>query len=225
MPEGLVEAIAVCRTYSRGIDSFSALAPTTCRILAGDRIALVGPSGSGKSTFLNLMGGFDRPSAGRISWPALGPLEKLRPGKVAFVFQMPSLLPALSVVENVELPMLLGHARDDCHEAALTALDLFGLRDLAEKLPDQLSGGQAQRVAIARAVVIEPRLLLADEPTSQLDHTTASQVLDTILAHFAGSVTAIVMATHDISVANRMKRRWWMDHGVLRPEPLSAIGA
>ena len=217
-----MEAIGVGRSYRKGDDSFVALEPATCRIAAGDCIALVGPSGSGKSTLLNLMAGFDRPSLGRIAWPALGPAENLRPGKVAFIFQMPSLLPALNVVENVELPLLLGRLAGDCHGAALAALDLLGLDELAEKLPDELSGGQAQRVAIARAVGSRPLLLLADEPTSQLDQTTASQVLDTILAHFAGSQTAIVVATHDLSVADRMDRRWWMDHGVLRLEPLAA---
>jgi ABC-type lipoprotein export system ATPase subunit len=214
MPEPLFEAIAVERTYRKGNDFFSALAPATCRVWPGDRIALVGPSGSGKSTLLNVMAGLDRPSSGRIAWPALGIVESLRPAKLAFVFQMPSLMPALSVLENIELPLLLGMTSAPAN-LAMAALDRFGLSHLADKLPEQLSGGQAQRVAIARAIAGEPRLLLADEPTSQLDHATATQVLDAVLSHFAGKETAIIVATHDIDVAARMDRIWRMQHGVL----------
>ena|SRR5260221_14721073 len=214
MRDALFEAIAISRSYRKGNDFFLSLAPTTHRIWPGDRIALVGPSGSGKSTLLNLMAGLDRPSAGRIAWPALGSVGRLRPTKVACVYQMASLLPALNVFENVELPLLLGMVRD-AGDAAIAALDLFGLSQLGEKLPEELSGGQAQRVAIARAIAGEPRLLLADEPTSQLDHATANQVLDAMLAHFVGKPTAIVIATHDLEVAARMDRIWSMRHGVL----------
>jgi ABC-type lipoprotein export system ATPase subunit len=214
MPEALFEAIAVGRVFRKGDGSFPALAPASCRILPGERIALVGPSGSGKSTLLNLMAGLDRPSSGQIAWPALGAVETLRPLKLACVFQMPSLLPALNVLENVELPLLLGRSNGNQDEA-LAALDLFGLSQLAEKLPEELSGGQAQRVAIARAIAAAPRLLLADEPTSQLDHATAMHVLDAILAHSADKGMAVVVATHDAGVAARMDRIWRMHHGVL----------
>jgi lipoprotein-releasing system ATP-binding protein len=214
MEEPLVETVAVARSYRRGKDTFLGLAPVTCRIQPGERIALAGPSGSGKSTLLNLMAGLDKPSSGQIDWPLLA-VRALRPMKVAFVFQMPSLLPALTVAENVELPLLLGGFMGDGRGAALAALDLLSLSDLAKKLPEELSGGQAQRVSVARAIAGEPRLLLADEPTSQLDHATADRLLDAVLAHFAGKATAIVIATHDLAVAARMDRRWRMHHGVL----------
>jgi ABC-type lipoprotein export system ATPase subunit len=214
MPDALFEAIAVSRSYRKGNDFFSALAPATCRVWPGDRIALVGPSGSGKSTLLNLMAGLDRPSSGRTTWPALGSVESLRPAKLAVVFQMPSLLPTLNVLENVELPLLLGTTGVPAG-VAMAALDLLGLSQLSDKLPEELSGGQVQRVAIARAIAGGPQLLLADEPTSQLDHATATRVLDAILDHFAGKETAIVIATHDFGVAARMDRIWRMHHGVL----------
>jgi len=224
MPEVLLEAIAAGRVFRSGNSSVPALAPASCRILPGQRIALVGPSGSGKSTLLNLMAGLDRPSSGQIAWPALGAIETLRPMKLACVFQMPSLLPALNVLENVELPLLLGRSTKG-HGAALAALDLFGLSELAEKLPEELSGGQAQRVAIARAIAGEPRLLLADEPTSQLDHATAMHVLDAILTHSTDKGTAVVIATHDLGVAARMERMWRMHHGVLDLDAVIEAGS
>ncbi len=215
MPEPLVEAIAAGRIYRRGGTSVPALGRATCRIFPGDRIALLGPSGSGKSTLLHLMAALDRPTLGEIAWPALGAAESLRPEKIALVFQVPSLLPFLNVIENVELPLLLGPAGQSARAAATGALDLLGLSELAEKLPDELSGGQAQRVAMARAIAGKPRLLLADEPTGQLDHATAEALLDKLLSHFAARDTAILIATHDASVAARMAKEWRMSHGIL----------
>ena len=214
MTEVLFEASAASRAFQKGAGSFTALAPVSCHILSRQRIALAGPSGSGKSTLLNLMAGLDRPSSGGIAWPALGSFEDLRPGKIACVFQMPSLLPALTVLENVELPLLLGRSAR-ARAAAGEALDLLGMSQLAEKLPGELSGGQTQRVAIARAIAGEPRLLLADEPTSQLDQATAARVLDAIIARCTDVGAALVIATHDPAVAARLDRLWRMDHGVL----------
>ena len=215
MNRPLVEAKEVSRVYRRGGTTLAAVASASCRIFIGDRIALLGPSGSGKSTLLNLLGGFDRPTSGNIAWPDLGPAETLRPQKVAFVFQGPSLLPSLNVVENVELPLLLAGVRKDGRQAAEAALDVLGLRDLADKLPEELSGGQAQRVAMARAIAVEPQLILADEPTGQLDHATANRLLDSILLHLAGRDAALVIATHDPTVAQRMGKSWRMSHGAL----------
>jgi lipoprotein-releasing system ATP-binding protein len=217
MNDILVESVGVARSFQRGDRIFEALAPTTCRVTAGDRIALMGPSGSGKSTLVHLMAGLDQPSAGEIRWPMLRDPEALRPGKVAVVFQSPSLMPALSVVENVELPLILGSAPGDTHRVAMDALARVGLAELAEKLPEELSGGQAQRVAMARAMAARPRLFLADEPTGQLDQSTGKALIDCLLEWLAGSRTALVIATHDPAVAGRMADVWRMDHGHLVP--------
>ena len=204
------------RAYQRGKASTVALAHATCTVRAGDRIALVGPSGSGKSTLLHLLAGLDEPTAGTLVWPALGARETLRPMQIGLVFQMPSLLPPLTVVENVEIPLLLGDVSvDKARIAALNALERIGLSSIAEKLPEELSGGQAQRVAVARALAAEPKLLLADEPTGQLDHSTAQHLFDVLLASLEGTETALVIATHDMAVAERMQTVWYMQHGVL----------
>lgn len=215
MTDNLVEALGVARSFERGGKTVEALAPTTCRVRAGDRIALLGPSGSGKSTLLHLMAGLDVPSSGEIGWPMLGDRDALRPSRVAMVFQSPSLMPPLSVVENVELPLILSGGSGDARAAAMDALDRVGLAELAEKLPQELSGGQGQRVAMARAIAARPQLLLADEPTGQLDQATGRALIDGLLGWLAGSEIALVIATHDLAIAERMDRVWRMDHGRL----------
>lgn len=212
----LVEARDVGRIYGTRASRVVALATATCAVRAGDRIALVGPSGSGKSTLLHLLGGLDAPTSGALTWPALGARDRLRPGKVAFVFQSPSLLPALTATENVALPLLLGGGDPrEAYRDAGAILARLDLGDLADKLPEELSGGQAQRVALARALVCRPPLVLADEPTGQLDRATAMHVLDVLLAAIDGMGTALVIATHDMAVAARLPVRWRMEHGVL----------
>ena len=132
------------------------------------------------------------------------------------MFQMPSLLAALTAVENVEIPLLLGGIRErEARLAALDALARLDLGEITEKLPEELSGGQAQRVAMARALAYNPRVIFADEPTGQLDHATASHLLDTLLAALEGTGTALVIATHDPLVAGRMSTVWQMQHGRL----------
>ncbi len=216
MADPLVVATGLARTYYRGATPLVAVAEATCTVQAGDRIALVGPSGSGKTTLLHLLGGLDTPSAGRLTWPALGPAATLRPAHIALVFQRPSLLPPLTVSENVALPLLLGGMAPAAAQAAASAvLDRLGLADLATRLPSELSGGQAQRVAVARALAAGPALILADEPTGQLDQATAAQLLDGLLAALQDSPTALVIATHDPAVAARMTHGWQMAHGVL----------
>lgn len=212
----LVQARAVGRSYRRGATEVVAVADATCTVNTGDRIALVGPSGSGKSTLLHLMAGLDTPTSGALTWPALGARAALRPQQVAVVFQSPSLLPQLSVIENVALPLLLVGSRDSLAQAAARdALARLNLAELADKLPEELSGGQAQRVALARALVARPRLLLADEPTGQLDHHTAQQVFDELFAALDGTDTALVVATHDLAIAERLQQTWRMQHGIL----------
>jgi ABC-type lipoprotein export system ATPase subunit len=215
MPEVLVEARGAARSFERGGKRIEALAPATCRVCAGDQIALVGPSGSGKSTVLHLLAGLDTPTAGEVRWPGLGERSALLPGRIGMVFQSPSLLASLNVVENVELPLVLAGAEGDARAAAMAALDRLGLADLARKLPEELSGGQGQRVAMARAIVVGPRLLLADEPTGQLDQATGQELIGCLLEWLAGSRAALVLATHDPGVARRMDQVWRLERGRL----------
>jgi lipoprotein-releasing system ATP-binding protein len=216
MDEMLVRMENGGRTYSRGKTPVIAVASATCTVIPRDRIALMGPSGSGKSTLLHLLGGLDILTSGSLTWPALGARDTLRPAKVGLVFQTPSLLAPLTVVENVEIPLLLGKdSAEKARAAALDALDRIGLRFIADKLPEELSGGQAQRVAVARALASSPKLILADEPTGQLDHPTAQHLFDVLLASLEGTETALVVATHDRTVAERMNTLWHMQHGIL----------
>lgn len=216
MPEVLAYLQNGGRTYVRGKTPVVALSSATCLVLPGDRIALTGPSGSGKSTLLHLLGGLDTPTFGMLTWPALGARETLRPGKIGFVFQVPSLLEPLTVVENVEIPLLLDNVpTEKARATAMDALERIGLGVIAEKLPEELSGGQAQRVAIARALACHPKLILADEPTGQLDHATAQHLFDVLLASLEGTDTALVVATHDTTVAGRMQTIWHMQYGML----------
>ena len=202
------------RTYGRGSRLVRAVDGVSASIRGGDRIAIMGPSGSGKTTLLHLLGGIDEPSEGGISWPALGGRETLRPGRVAYVFQTSSLIEALTVVENVELPLLLsGQSQGEARERAAAALAGAGLESLDERLPEELSGGQAQQVAIARAIASGARLILADEPTGQLDHPTAQRLLDRLLGALEGSDAALVLTTHDHLIASRMSRIWRIEHG------------
>ena len=222
MAAALVEATGVARSFRLGGEPVHALLPASFRVLPGDRIALVGASGSGKSTLLHLMADLDAPSAGSLTWPALGASGMLRPAKIGMVFQASSLLPMLDLAENVALPLLLDGRTQDARERSLEALESVGLGALAGKLPEELSGGQAQRVGLARALAGRPKLILADEPTGQLDHATAQHVFDVLLAALEGSDTALVVATHDPAVAARLRSVWRMDHGRLETLPQAA---
>jgi ABC-type lipoprotein export system ATPase subunit len=214
--EPLVRCIGAGRTYGAGPTATVALQPADCEVFPGARIALVGPSGSGKSTLLHLLAGLDEPTVGSVEWPALSDRAHLRPGPVAVVFQGPSLLPPLTVLENVALPAVLDGATDaDARETARAALELLELGDLARKLPEEISGGQAQRVAVARAVAGEPQLILADEPTGQLDRAHGAALVDVLLAAADRTGAALVVATHDPTVAERLDTRWEAHSGRL----------
>jgi ABC-type lipoprotein export system ATPase subunit len=216
MTEPLVRCAGVARTYGHGATATVALQPTDCEIEDGARIAIVGPSGSGKSTLIHLMAGLDEPTLGTIGWPGIGSPEALRPGPVVVIFQGPSLLPPLTVLENVALPLVLGGTGDaDSRVQAAKALGLLDLADLADKLPEEISGGQAQRVAVARALAGEPRLILADEPTGQLDRANAAAVVDVLLSAADHAGAGLVVATHDPVVAARLRDRWEMHSGRL----------
>lgn len=217
----MTEILAVCRHIDRDFPSgsdgrFVVLNDVGCEIRARDRIALSGPSGSGKTTLLHILGGLDRPTNGKIEWPSLGSIEQLRPRRIGFVFQSPSLFPALTAAQNVGLPAVLaGEDPSFDGKEAHTLLTRFGLGELADKLPEELSGGQAQRVAMVRALALRPPLILADEPTGQLDATTAQRLMDTVLQHIEGTPAALVIATHDRAVAARMSTHWTIEHGWL----------
>lgn len=212
----LVRCDGLARTYGNGPTAVVAVHGATCKVRAGQLIAVMGPSGSGKSTLLHLFAGLDTPTAGTITWPALGDRSALRPGPVGVIFQAPSLLPPLNVVENVALPLLLlGVDRTDATRAAHDALTRLDLKDLAGKLPEELSGGQAQRVAVARVLAARPRLILADEPTGQLDRDTGRHIVEVLLDAADELGAALVVSTHDREVAERLHQRWSMTDGGL----------
>ncbi len=216
MPDTLVAARDLARSYTHGNTTEIALASATCTVRAGDRIAVVGSSGSGKSTLLHLLGGLDQPTGGEIIWPALGNRETLRPRHVAFIFQTPSLLPSLTAAENVALPLLLDRMpAASARRAAMDALERIELAGIADKLPEELSGGQMQRVGVARAFAYHPRLILADEPTGQLDGVTAYHLIEMLLDALAPTDTALVIATHDPRIAAQMETTWQIHHGRL----------
>ena len=214
--ELLLRCVGAARTHGRGQSAVVAVHGAHCTVHRGDRIALTGASGSGKSTLLHLMSGLDTPTAGVVTWPPWPGSPAGRPGAVGVVFQGPSLIPTLDGRENVALPLLLAGVPDD---AALlragAALATLGVGELAAALPDEMSGGQAQRVAIARVLAAGPALILADEPTGQLDRTTADRVV-TVLLETADELDAgLVIATHDEGVAARLHRRWRIVDGRL----------
>jgi predicted ABC-type transport system involved in lysophospholipase L1 biosynthesis ATPase subunit len=219
----LVRCARAGRTYGSGTTATVAVTECDCVVEPGDRIALVGASGSGKSTLIHLMAGLDSPTSGAVEWPALGDAKALRPGPVGVVFQGPSLLPALTIAENVALPLVLAGQPDGvAHERARGVLDRLGLTDLAPQLPEEVSGGQSQRVAVARALAGEPRLILADEPTGQLDRASGDAVVDVLLEAAAHAGSALVVATHDLAVADRLPGRWRMAGGRLETtEPVA----
>jgi len=223
----LIACRDLARTFGSGTTAVVAVHGVTCTVLPNTRVALTGPSGSGKSTLLHLMAGLEVPTSGSVSWPALGGHPLGEPGRIGVVFQGPSLLPALDVAENVALPLLLGDTPEgEATARALAALDLLAIGDLARMLPEQLSGGQAQRVAVARVLAARPSLILADEPTGQLDHEAAALVVEVLLQACAELGAALVVATHDPLIADRLPTRWTMRDGTMTTAPAgSTIGA
>lgn len=192
------------------------LEDVTCAVRAGEAVAVAGPSGSGKTSLLHLLAGLEHATTGRVDWPVLAGIPADRPGTVSLAFQAPSLLAALNVVENVALSLLLaGVTEADARSRAEQMLARLQLEPVAGQLPEELSGGQAQRVALARALATRPMLLLADEPTGQVDSATAALLLDVLLAEACAAGTAVVVATHDPAVLERMSTRWTVADGRL----------
>jgi ABC-type lipoprotein export system ATPase subunit len=217
----VVRCEEVARTFGRGAAAVVAVRRLSCELHAGQQVAVTGPSGSGKSTLLRLLAGLDEPTVGTVTWPALGGQDALRPGPVGMVFQGPSLLAPLDVTENVALPLILaGSSDEEGREAAGQALDRLGIRPLGAKLPDELSGGQSQRVALARVLAGRPRLILADEPTGQLDGATGHELMTELLGFAAATGAAVVVTTHDVRIADRLPQQWQMADGRLVRPPV-----
>jgi putative ABC transport system ATP-binding protein len=212
----LARCTDLTRTYGSGAGEVRALRGVSCTLRRGAQVALTGPSGSGKSTLLHLLAGLDTPTGGTIAWPGLDGSPEGRPGLIGMVFQGPSLLPPLDVTENIALPLLLaGFTETQARERATAALHDVGLDELAARLPEELSGGQAQRVAVARALAARPRVILADEPTGQLDSAHAAQVVGLLLNAATMLGAALVLSTHDLTIAERVPERWRMADGLM----------
>ncbi len=215
----LVRATSASRSYRAGSTTVTALEDASFVVTEGARIALVGPSGSGKTTMLHLAAGLDMPTTGTVNWPALGEREQLRPGLISMAFQGPSLIPQLTVAENVALPLLFkGASEREALKEAEEMLFLLETADIACNLPEEISGGQSQRADLARAMVTGPALMLVDEPTGQQDSEGARRLMDTILDFVNDIGAALVVATHDPAVADLLETRWSIAGGRLRTE-------
>jgi putative ABC transport system ATP-binding protein len=220
---GAVSVQNVVKIYQRDSQQIKVLDGLSLEVPQGEFMALMGPSGSGKTTLLNLIAGIDRATSGsvRVAGTDLTPLSegelaKWRSSNVGFIFQFYNLIPVLNAVENVELPLLLSHlSKRERRERALTALRIVGLADRSKHYPRQLSGGQEQRVAIARAIVTDPSVLVADEPTGDLDSKSAEEILDLIQTFNKEFGKTIVMVTHDPRAASRAHTQRHLEKGVL----------
>lgn len=218
----MIQISELWRSYPMGSSTVHALKNVSLDIQEGEHVAVVGPSGSGKSTLLHIVGCLERPTSGSywfsgrdVSGLDEKELSELRGYQIGFVFQFFHLLPRLTALGNVEVPMLFaGMERDERRAIAKRALTAVGLEHRLDHRPDQLSGGERQRVAIARAVVMGPKLVLADEPTGNLDRSSAAEVMELLEAMNREGLTLIVV-THDTAVAERAKRVIRMEDGEL----------
>jgi putative ABC transport system ATP-binding protein len=208
----VIELVELRRTYRKGVDEIRALAGVSLTIGKGEFVAIMGPSGSGKSTLMNVVGLLDRPDSGtyRLEGKEVGALSPdelatIRNERIGFVFQAFHLLPKTTAVENVELPLIYSERRNP-RGLGLRALERVGLADRATHLPNELSAGQQQRVAIARALVQEPDIILADEPTGNLDSKTSSEIMQ-IFRGLHEDGTTIVVITHDRDVSRCADRQ------------------
>jgi putative ABC transport system ATP-binding protein len=231
--QALVKVNGVHKYFTRGSERIDVLKGVNLEIPPGDFLALMGPSGSGKTSLLNLMGGLDQPSAGTIevggtNIAALsgGMLSKWRANNIGFVFQLYNLLPVLTAERNVDLPLLLTKlSKAERKKRVDIALRVVGLADRAKHYPRQLSGGQEQRVGIARAIVTDPTLLLADEPTGDLDRKAGDEILDLLQALNRDHGKTIVMVTHDPRAAERAKRTLHLEKGQLMADVKESVHA
>ena len=230
MAQPIVEVVKLTKSYYRDKTEIPVLRELSLDVNEGEFFGLIGPSGSGKTTLLNMIAGIDRPSGGQISVGGTDivalsetDLAAWRSTHVGFIFQFYNLLPVLTAFENVELPLLLTHLnKAQRRDHVETALNVVGLADRMDHYPRQLSGGQEQRVAIARAIVTDPTLLLADEPTGDLDRDSAENILD-LLAQLNGDhKKTIIMVTHDPRAVKRTTAHLRLDKGLLQEDALNA---
>jgi putative ABC transport system ATP-binding protein len=228
----LIELRDVTKTYKRDAIEIPVLDRVSIDVPEGEYLGLMGPSGSGKSTLLNLLAGIDRPTRGSIhigdtetSSLSERALAGWRARNVGFIFQLYNLIPVLTAFENVELPLLLTNlSKTQRRDHVMTALGIVALSDREKHYPRQLSGGQEQRVAIARAIVTDPRLLLADEPTGDLDAKSAGEVLTLLQRLNKEYKKTIVMVTHDPHAAERATRVLHLEKGTLVEQTPAAVG-
>jgi len=212
--KALIQLDDICKTYDSGENAVQALRGVDVAIEKGEFVAIIGPSGSGKSTLMHILGCLDTPTTGKycldgedVAEMSARALARVRNQKIGFVFQTFNLLPRASILKNVELPLLYaGAGRDERRERAFKALQRVGLEKRAKHRPNELSGGQRQRVAIARALVNDPSLILADEPTGNLDQKTGHDII-AIFEELAAHDETIVLVTHDPAIAARTHRR------------------
>jgi putative ABC transport system ATP-binding protein len=218
------------KTFVKGKEKITVFDKLNMSIANGDFLAIMGPSGSGKTTLLNMLGGVDQPTGGevwfdenRVDTLSEGELARWRANNIGFIFQFYNLMPMLNAARNVELPLLLTNlSKKQRKQSVEVALELVGLADRAKHMPNEMSGGQQQRVAIARAIVSDPKLMLCDEPTGDLDRQTADEILEMLqlLNHKHGKT--IVMVTHDPRAAEYAKRTLHLDKGEFVEKDLAA---
>lgn len=219
----MLECNSLTRVYSEGPQDLTVLDQLELRVHAGERVAIVGSSGSGKTTLLNLLGGLDRPSAGSVviaGEPLAGlneaALGRFRNRYIGFVYQFHHLLAEFTALENAALPLIIrGQSKKAAEQRAMLLLERVGMKARADHKPGELSGGERQRVAIARALVTDPRLVLMDEPTGNLDQSTASTILALMDELAKESACAFVIVTHDVSLAAHQDRVLRLDSGRL----------
>jgi len=212
--ETVIQVENLVKTYQLGKVSIPALRGISFDVAKGEFLVVMGPSGSGKTTLLNLIGAIDKPTSGKISIDdrdittlGEGELTKLRRHKIGFIFQFYNLIPALTALENVELPMLTaGVSRKDASKRASQLLETVGLAERVAHLPDELSGGEQQRVAIARALANKPRVILADEPTGDLDTKTGIEVVQILYDTSKKENATVIVVTHDPAITEKADR-------------------